>query len=130
MIFKITYKLLGMEFSAEAENIAQAYECVRAIIKSDGSDIPGQERTLSNYMAYLALLREGKFPRIENPIFRVEVDRSDEHTQSLADALRDAETIIGKIYLAGGAFSNSLIEGYWERKKEREKRWGKGGIAK
>lgn len=127
MIFKITYKLGGMEFSAEARSIAQAYEYIYAIVKANGLNLPCREKTLSEYMAILARLQDGKLFKAENNFFRIEVDRSDERTQSLADALRDAETVIGKIYLAGGAFSNSLIEGYWDRMKERKKRWTEEG---
>ena len=34
MVLKITYKVCGMPFTAVADNIAQAYEYIQAIIKA------------------------------------------------------------------------------------------------
>jgi len=130
MIFKITYKLYGVEFSAEARSISQAYEYIYAIVKANDLNLPCWEKALSEYMAILVQLQDGRLFKTENYFFRIEVDRSDERTQSLADALIDAEKTIGRMYGACGVYCDSLVEGYWERKKEREKRWGKEGIAK
>lgn len=127
MIFKITYKLCGMEFLAEARSIAQAYEYIYAIVKANGVNLPCWEKALSEYMAVLVKFQDGKLLKVENHFFRIEVDRSGERTQSLADALIDAEKTIGRMYGACGAYCDSLVEGYWERKKEREKRWAKEG---
>jgi len=126
MVLKITYKVGGMPFTAVADNIAQAYEYTRAIIKANSLNFPNQQETLSEYMAILAQFKDGKHLKSENHIFKIEVDRSDERIQSLADALRDADETIGKMYGTGGAYCDGLIEGYQTRKKEREAAWSNG----
>ena len=126
MTLKITYKVGGMGFTAIAKNIAQAYEYVHAIIKANTINFPNQEETLSEYMAILAKFKDGQQLTAENHIFKIEADRSDERIQSLADALRDADETIGKMYGACGAYCDGLIEGYHTRKKEREAAWSNG----
>lgn len=42
MTLKITYKVGNVGFTAVAENIAQAYECVRAIVQANTLNFPNQ----------------------------------------------------------------------------------------
>ena len=72
MTLKITYKVGGMGFTAVAENIAQAYGYVQAIIKANALNFPNQEETLSEYMAILAKFKDGQQLTTENYIFKIE----------------------------------------------------------
>lgn len=49
MNLKITYKIGNVAFTALAENIAQAYEYIAAVIKANSLTFPNQEETLSEY---------------------------------------------------------------------------------
>lgn len=126
MVLKITHKVCGMPFTAVADNIAQAYEYIQAIIKAESLNFPNQQESLSEYMAELARFKDGNLLKTENHIFKIEADRSDERIQSLTDALRDADETIGKMYGAGGAYCDGLIEGYQERTKARAATWSNG----
>ena len=72
MTLKITYKVGNVGFTAVAENIAQAYECVRAIVQANTLNFPNQEETLSEYMAILAQFKDGHHLATENHIFKIE----------------------------------------------------------
>lgn len=126
MVIKITHKVCGMPFTAVAENIAQAYEYIQAIIKAESLNFPNQQESLSEYMAELARFKDGKHLSTENHIFKIEVDKSDERIQSIADALQDAEETLEKLYGACGAYCDDRIDGYRERKKERAVAWSNG----
>lgn len=70
---KITLKVCGMEFSANAENIATAYRYVEAIINSHPVEFPNSDLTLSEYMSILADFQDAGKLECENHIFRIEV---------------------------------------------------------
>ena len=73
-----------------------------------------------------ARFKDGKHLSTENHIFKIEVDKSDERIQSIADALQDAEETLEKLYGACGAYCDDRIDGYRERKKERAVAWSNG----
>ena len=126
MVLKITHKVCGMPFAAVAENIAQAYEYIQAIIKAESLNFPNQQETLSEYMAILAQFKDGKILKTENHIFKIEADRSDERIQNLVDALQDAEVTLLKLHGAGGKYCDDEIEDYQKRKRARESQWSNG----
>lgn len=72
MRYKISYNVYGMEFTAEADTIAQAYEYVRAIVQRENINFPDQERTLSEYMEILADMKAGKNTAHEMFVFKIE----------------------------------------------------------
>ena len=76
MVIKITHKVCGMPFTAVAENIAQAYEYIQAIIKAESLNFPNQQESLSEYMAELARFKDGKLLKTENHSFKIEVGRT------------------------------------------------------
>ena len=126
MVLKITHKVCGMPFTAVADNIAQAYEYIQAIIKAESLNFPNQQETLSEYMAILAQFKDGKILKTENHIFKIEADRSDERIQNLVDALQDAEVTLLKLHGAGGKYCDDEIEDYQKRKRARESQWSNG----
>ncbi len=71
MKIKITYRVLGKEFSAEADTIAEAYEYVEAIIRSNEIVFPNLSQVLSEYMIALAKMHNCPMTK-ENHIFRIE----------------------------------------------------------
>lgn len=73
MKFRITYNVYGMQFTAEADTIAKAYEYVRAIVQRENINFPDQERTLSEYMEVLAGMKAGKNTMHEMFVFKIEV---------------------------------------------------------
>lgn len=124
MNLKITYNVGNVVFTATAENIVQAYEYTAAIIKANSIIFPNQERELSEYMAILAQFKDGKHLICENHVFKIEVDRPDERIQHLTETAEDAESTLLKLYGTCGKYGDGLIEGYQERKKAREAKWG------
>ena len=126
MVLKITHKVCGMPFAAVAENIAQAYEYIQAIIKAESLNFPNQQESLSEYMAELARFKDGNLLKTENHIFKIEADRSDERIQNLVDALQDAEVTLLKLHGAGGKYCDDEIEDYQKRKRARESQWSNG----
>ena len=126
MVLKITHKVCGMPFTAVADNIAQAYEYIQAIIKAESLNFPNQQESLSEYMAELARFKDGNLLKTENHIFKIEADRSDERIQNLVDALQDAEVTLLKLHGAGGKYCDDEIEDYQKRKRARESQWSNG----
>ncbi len=72
MKVKITYKVGGMNFEAVADNIANAYEYIKAIIWANELNFPRQAETLSNYMVLLADMEKANGISHENHIFKIE----------------------------------------------------------
>ncbi len=72
MKVKITYKVRGMNFEASADNIAKAYEYVKAIIMANELSFPQQQEALSNYMVLLSGIETGERISHENHIFKIE----------------------------------------------------------
>lgn len=72
MKFKITYNVYGMQFTAEADTIARAYEYVRAVVQREKINFPDQEGTLSEYMEILAGMKAGKTKVYEMFVFKIE----------------------------------------------------------
>ena len=54
MKFTVTYKVNGVQFSATCDSVAEAYECVKAIVKRESAAFPRAEETLSGYIELLA----------------------------------------------------------------------------
>lgn len=77
MKIKITYKVCGMTFEAIANNIYEAYKYVEAIIKANAVNFPCQEETLSEYMCYLADMKNGETIKHSNYIFSMEIIREE-----------------------------------------------------
>ena len=74
-MFKITAKICGSEFSAEAETLAEAYERVRSILNNCGHD---EFERLSTYMANLVDIMNDKLLNIENSYLRIEKVKQEE----------------------------------------------------
>lgn len=72
MKIKITYKVCGVEFSATATCVSEAYEYLQAIIKANAINFPRQAETLSEYMCILVKIQNGETIKSENHIFRLE----------------------------------------------------------
>ena len=77
MKIKITYKVCGMNFEAIANNVCEAYKYVEAIIKANAINFPRQEETLSEYMCYLADMKNGETIKHSNHIFGMEIIREE-----------------------------------------------------
>ena len=77
MKIKITYKVCGVEFSATATCVSEAYEYLQAIIKANAINFPRQEETLSEYMCYLVDMKNGKTIKHSNHIFDMEIIREE-----------------------------------------------------
>lgn len=80
MKFKITYNVCGMHIDAEADNLARAYEYVKAIITSNKTIFPGQEGTLSWYMEVLTQIKRGETIKCSNRVFAVEAVQDEPST--------------------------------------------------
>ena len=72
MKYRITYKVCGMFFTAEAESISRAFDFIRAIIQSEKISFPDQDGVLSEYMAILVNMKNGKTMAYSNFIFNVD----------------------------------------------------------
>lgn len=70
---KITLKVGMMDFSAIAENIAEAYRYIEAIVLSYPAEFPEKDSTLSEYIEFLAEFQNAGRIVCENYIFSVEV---------------------------------------------------------
>lgn len=126
MVLKITYKVGGFEFAATAENIAQAYEYIQAVIRANSLNFPNQEETLSEYMSTLVKFKDSGMFKSENHIFKIETDKSDERLQHLMNTMQDAENTLLKLYGTGGKYCDDEIDNYRERRKAREAQWSNG----
>lgn len=80
MKFRITYRVGGMPFTAEANNIAEAYDYIRAIVTSNKTVFPNPEKTLSNYMMDLARIKCGELRLTTSHVFAVEAVRDEPST--------------------------------------------------
>lgn len=60
MKIKITLFVLGKEFSAVADTIAEAYEYVKAIVELYSEAFPDRDETLSECMEILSAMRSGE----------------------------------------------------------------------
>lgn len=78
-MIKVTYKVCDIEFEALAENIAEAYKYIQAIIKANESSFPRQAESLSDYMCLLAKLQNGEIMKYENHIFKIEKVTEENH---------------------------------------------------
>ncbi len=78
MKFRITYNVGEMHFTAEADNLAQAYEYVKAIVTSNKTIFPDQEETLSGYMEILADIKRGVTTKTANHVFMLETVRDEQ----------------------------------------------------
>ena len=77
MKIEVTYKVNCAHFTAVCDSIAEAYECVKAIVKHESAAYPNAEKTLSEYIVLLANIDSGGLAGTENhlfDIFRVEAD--------------------------------------------------------
>lgn len=77
MKIEVTYKVNGAHFSAVCDSTAEAYECVKAIVKRESAAFPNTEETLSEYIVALANIYSGSLTSTENylfKIFRLEAD--------------------------------------------------------
>lgn len=73
MKYRITYKVCGIFFTAEAESISRAFDIIRAIIQSEKVTFPDQDGILSEYMAILVNMKNGKTKAYSNFVFNVDV---------------------------------------------------------
>ncbi len=80
MKFRITYNVGEMQFTAEADNLAQAYDYVHAIITSYRTIFPNQDKTLSGYMEVLSDIKRGVTAKTSNHIFMVEAVQDEPST--------------------------------------------------
>lgn len=60
MKFKITYFVAGMTFEAIAYGVSDAFDYVKAIVKSERNMFPNQREALDNYFAILGEMVTGK----------------------------------------------------------------------
>lgn len=72
MKIKITLFVLGKEFSAVADTIAEAYEYVKAIVELYSKAFPDKNETLSEYMEILSLMKSGDHIGHKNCWFGIE----------------------------------------------------------
>lgn len=74
MKIKITLFVLGKEFSAVADTIAEAYEYVKAmaIVELYSKAFPDKNETLSEYMEILSLMKSGDHIERKNCWFGIE----------------------------------------------------------
>lgn len=71
MKFTVTYKVNGVQFSATCDTVAEAYECVKAIVKRESAAFPRAEETLSGYIELLAKMATGSTFSHENHYFKI-----------------------------------------------------------
>lgn len=71
MKIEVTYKVNGAHFAAVCDSIAEAYECVKAIVKHEPAEFPEPEKTLSQYMKYLVNIAAGRTFSADTFILRV-----------------------------------------------------------
>ncbi len=69
---KITYTVCGMDFTAEANTISEAYEYLKAIVQNECISFPDSEETLSEYMTDLVKMKNGDLLKYENHFFTFE----------------------------------------------------------
>ena len=77
MKFRITYNVGELQFTAEADNLARAYDYVRSIITSNKTIFPGQEEMMAESMEVLALIKRGETIKYSNHVFMVEAVRDE-----------------------------------------------------
>lgn len=78
MKLKIGYDVGDITFYAIANNIADAYEYIKAIIHKEGISFPNQCEALSNYMEILAKFNNGEQSFHSNFAIRIEkIDEED-----------------------------------------------------
>ena len=80
MKFKIIYNVGGMQFAAVADNLARAYEYVKAIITSNKTIFPDQEEMLSETMEVLTQIKRGETIECSNRVFAVEAMQDEPST--------------------------------------------------
>ena len=71
MKITVTYKVNGAQFSAVCGSIAEAYECVKAIVKKESMAFTRPEETLSGYIELLANIAAGITHSHENGYFKI-----------------------------------------------------------
>lgn len=80
MKFRITYRVGGMPFTAEANNIAEAYDYIRAIVTSNKTVFPNPEDSLSDYMLCLARIKCGELICTASHVITVEAVQDEPST--------------------------------------------------
>lgn len=80
MKFKITYNVCGMHIAAEADNLARAYEYVKAIVTSNKTVYLDQEEMLSETMEVLTQIKRGETIKCSNRVFAVEAVQDEPST--------------------------------------------------
>lgn len=71
MKIEVTYKVNGVCFSVVCDSVAEAYECVKAIVKRESAAFPNTEETLSEYIVVLANIDSGITISHENHLFKI-----------------------------------------------------------
>ena len=72
MKIKITLFVLGKEFSATADTLAEAYEYVKVIVELYSEAFPNRNETLSECMEILSAMKSEDHIECENFRFRIE----------------------------------------------------------
>ena len=71
MKIEVTYKVNAPHFAAVCDSIAEAYECVKAIVKRESAAFPNTEETLSEYIVVLANIDSRITISHENHLFKI-----------------------------------------------------------
>lgn len=78
MKLKIGYDVGDITFYVIANNIADAYEYIKAIIRKDGISFPNQCDALSNYMEILVKFNNGEQGFYQDLLLKIEkIDEED-----------------------------------------------------
>lgn len=77
MKYRVTINVGNVEFSAKYDNIADAYEAVKAIIKLYHVEFPNEKESCSYYMGVLARMAIEAPQRCNTAYFAIESERAD-----------------------------------------------------
>lgn len=72
MKLAITYKVNGVPFKYETENVHDLFNATAAVIKANKLMYPDQDTILNEYLVICAELKSGKKCSHENHIFKIE----------------------------------------------------------
>ena len=108
MKFKITYHVYGMQFTAEADTIARAYEYIKAIIQREAINFPDQDGALSSYMEILADMQAGEKTKHEMFVFDVEAVQDEADGTTIIDTGK--VVTLGELIVGGDIGDGELLE--------------------